>query len=280
MTNAEEVQDHILNTTITIPLKQLIGLLPDMQKRLTNLTKTRREYVSQTVVAQPDPEDEYDGDDDANGFRDKEDVNEILTRYSSAVKDVSKEFYDQMALPLDVDGSRWSLKGINGGPVPLVATASTITSFGIPARSSIREPSTPHGIWTFWFCRVDALATIKLGSWRRLSKDRKTEDGCTTRALVLPSNATPQLSPWTSRALASNPTLSSSMGVAKRKYKPVDLKVCPIPSYMPDPRGQPLLQFIASKRLTQEIGLDKILNLSPFLRTSSLKKTLTSLYTF
>ncbi|KAF8870277.1 hypothetical protein BD779DRAFT_1681311 [Infundibulicybe gibba] len=173
MTNGDEVQEYILNTSITIPLKQLIGLSPDMQKRFTNLTKTRREYASQAVVAQPDPEDEFDdcdgymnsfGNQDSDNFGtsrvqltyagDREDVNDILMRYSSAVKVhtnplfamttgrfegtlggitvtfmvdtgselnlISQEFHSQTSLPLDMDGARWSLKGINGGPVPLV----------------------------------------------------------------------------------------------------------------------------------------------------------------
>lgn len=85
---------------------------------------------------------------------DTEDVNNVLLRYSSAVKIhtnplfamttgrfkgkmadqhvifmvdtgselnlISDELYRQTNLALDVDGARWSLKGINGGAVPLV----------------------------------------------------------------------------------------------------------------------------------------------------------------
>lgn len=32
---------------------------------------------------------------------------------------IAQEFYDRMNLAIDLDGTRWSLKGINGRPVPL-----------------------------------------------------------------------------------------------------------------------------------------------------------------
>ena len=32
---------------------------------------------------------------------------------------MAKEFYDRTSLAIDLDGTRWSLKGINGRPVPL-----------------------------------------------------------------------------------------------------------------------------------------------------------------
>ena len=89
--------------------------------------------------------------------------------------------------------------------------------------------------------------------------------------------ASPISTPWTARALAPPPFYSSA---AKRKYKPVDRKVRPVPTYMPDPLGQefkpieiphlpPLpfdppayADFEPTVRLTQE-RLDKILQSVP-----------------
>ena len=91
-----------------------------------------------------------------------------------------------------------------------------------------------------------------------------------------PRTSRPLLTPWTRRALVYN-----SNPLQKRtKYKTVDRKVRPVPSYMPDPAGQvfrpveipilpllpldpPFLQdFIPSKRLSLE-RLQKILTSVP-----------------
>ena len=176
MIDGDVVQQKILNTLITLPLKEILGISPDMQKRFSGLTKTRREYTSKLVIATP--HDETDGviqEEYSPGVRtsskavadrfqhselhvsfdeETEDVEEILIRYSSAVKihtnslfamttghfegilaghhvsfmiDTGSELnliadalFRQTNLALDHDGARWSLKGINGGAVPLV----------------------------------------------------------------------------------------------------------------------------------------------------------------
>lgn len=96
-----------------------------------------------------------------------------------------------------------------------------------------------------------------------------------------PRSSRPFLTPWTRHALTyeSNPLQS------RTKYKPVDKKVRPVPSYMPDPSGQvflpvliprlpslpldpPLLQeFVPTQRLSLD-RLEKILSTVPtgFLR--------------
>ena len=56
-----------------------------------------------------------------------------------------------------------------------------------------------------------------------------------TLAYAAPLEARPIQSPWTNRVF--NESYSSSLTVRK-KYKPVDRKVRPVPSYMPDPGGQ------------------------------------------
>lgn len=94
-------------------------------------------------------------------------------------------------------------------------------------------------------------------------------------ALDTPSQ--PFLTPWTSRALAS---YTPNVSAAVRRYKPVDRKVRPVPTYMPNPSAQkfkpipapepaplshhprPLSEFVETGRLTRE-RLDKILTSVP-----------------
>jgi hypothetical protein len=174
MVDGDAIQRKILDTMITLPLKEILGISPELQKRFAGLTKTRREYTSKPVVAtsldDPTHADStiHDNEDTLDGTRDPfsnselllsydedtENVDDILLRYSSAVKIhtnplfamttgrfegtiatrhvvfmidtgselnlISDELYRQTSLALDVDGARWSLKGINGGAVPLV----------------------------------------------------------------------------------------------------------------------------------------------------------------
>jgi hypothetical protein len=93
-----------------------------------------------------------------------------------------------------------------------------------------------------------------------------------------PAHTTPIATPWTTWALA-RPTYSSSLAT-KRKYKPVNHKVHPVPTYMPDPAGQefkPIIipelpplplyppvyaDFEPTERLSQS-RLDKIISTIP-----------------
>jgi len=105
-----------------------------------------------------------------------------------------------------------------------------------------------------------------------------TYDSLLCRAIyAAPAHTTLVQSSWTTQALAPPPWTAS---LAKRKYKPVDRKVRPVPTYMPDPTGQefkpveiPILpalpfnppayvNFEPTIRLTQE-RLDKILTSIP-----------------
>jgi hypothetical protein len=180
MVNGDEVQAKILETMITLPLKEIIGISADLQKRFAGLTKTRREYTTKAVVAEPMDDSYYadsayiegydnegdsdfdDGLDEATpaystvhlSYGEDEDLDNVLLRYSSAVKVVtsplfamttgrfsgnlagqdvtfmvdsgselnliSEELHGRTGVAIDLDGARWSLKGINGGAVPLV----------------------------------------------------------------------------------------------------------------------------------------------------------------
>ena len=91
-----------------------------------------------------------------------------------------------------------------------------------------------------------------------------------------PRTSRPFSTPWTRRAL----TYDSNPLQMRTKYKTVDRKVRPVPSYMPDPAGQVFLpvvipplpslpldppqlaKFLPTKRLTQE-RLEKILSSVP-----------------
>ena len=88
-----------------------------------------------------------------------------------------------------------------------------------------------------------------------------------TLSYASPSDAKPLETAWTKRVFTEN---VYSTNVVRKKYKPVDRKVCPVPSYMPDPSGQTfkrveipplpplsfevptLSEFIPTERITQE----------------------------
>jgi hypothetical protein len=190
MVNGDAIQEKILETTITLSLKEVIGISADLQKRFAGLTKTRREYTTKAVIAQPmddyygdeQPDEEpayieeleeleelegatqtYEYGEETSGpsystihlsYKEDEELDSVLLRYSSAVKMVSsplfamttgrfngtiagqdvtfmvdsgselnllsEELHSRTGIAIDLDGARWSLKGINGGAVPLV----------------------------------------------------------------------------------------------------------------------------------------------------------------
>jgi hypothetical protein len=180
MINGDVIQAKILDTMVTLPLKEIIGISADLQKRFAGLTKTRREYTTKAVVTEPMEDSryvdtayiedyDYEGDSDYQdesvevtpaystvhlSYTEDEDLDNVLLWYSSAVKVVisplfamttgrfsgnlagqdvtfmvdsgselnliSEELHTQTGIAIDLDGARWSLKGINGGAVPLV----------------------------------------------------------------------------------------------------------------------------------------------------------------
>ena len=188
------VREKVNKTIVQLELGELLAISAFLQKSVSNMTKTRREYVSKPVVANivevleeteweedvasSDLTGGYDSDDEDfyrslpavesstnSGFIESrvglefdestETKEDILIRYASAVKIhltpqplfamvtgrfrgkfagidavfmidtgselnlMAQEFYDKTNLAIDLDGTRWSLKGINGRPVPL-----------------------------------------------------------------------------------------------------------------------------------------------------------------
>jgi len=187
------IHEKVNRTVVQLELGELLALSVFLQKSVSNLMKTRREYSSKPMVANVvEVLEEVDWDegltmelaegyesDDEEYFRSlpiadtstnlgyvesrvglefdeaTESKEEIMIRYTSAVKmhltpqplfamitgrfkgkfaglDVIfmvdtgselnlmyQEFYNQTSLVIDLDGMRWSLKGINSRPVPL-----------------------------------------------------------------------------------------------------------------------------------------------------------------
>jgi hypothetical protein len=146
---------------ITLPLKEILGISPELQKRFTGLTKTRREYTASPVTSTPSQDLSMSQNSTLAYSKiflsydeENENIDEILVRYSSTVKLhtnplfamttgrfegtlagcpivfmvdtgselnlISHSLFQQTALALNMDGARWSLKGVNGGPVPLI----------------------------------------------------------------------------------------------------------------------------------------------------------------
>jgi Aspartyl protease len=158
----ENVQEKVLSTLITMPLREVLAISADLQKRVTALTKTRREYVpDSTAKANAGDGDLIDDEDDADArpgqailtYEELDDVATIVDRYAGAVAIspsrffamatgrfegkfadvpvyfmidsgselnlIPEEVYNQTQVALDVDGSRWALRGVHGAAVPL-----------------------------------------------------------------------------------------------------------------------------------------------------------------
>lgn len=185
--NSDEVQERILNTEVTLTLKEVLGVSSDLQKRFGNLVKTKRvekqvknslilqdyQYdedrermarVSETVWINPDEATDIPDVSDAPfvsantqlSFDSSNDVIlNVATHYANSAVPVdipntlafttgrfearmaghkvtfmidtgselnliSEAFYRRTSLPMELDGVRWSLKGVNGDAVPLV----------------------------------------------------------------------------------------------------------------------------------------------------------------
>lgn len=186
--NSDEVQERILNTEVTLTLKEILGVSSDLQKRFGNLVKTKRidkqpaknalilqdyQYdedrdrmirVSETVWINPDESSDVPDISEAPfvsantqlSFDSSNDVVlNVATRYTNSATTVdipntlafttgrfearlgghkvvfmidtgselnliSESFYRKTSLPMELDGVRWSLKGVNGDAVPLV----------------------------------------------------------------------------------------------------------------------------------------------------------------
>lgn len=95
----DAIQDRILNTVLTISLRDVLAMSPHLQKRLGSLVKTRREYEPRAVKAaeicemtclEADVENDVRANDASGSAhvsydQASEDINELLERYADAV---------------------------------------------------------------------------------------------------------------------------------------------------------------------------------------------------
>ncbi|EMD37676.1 hypothetical protein CERSUDRAFT_73522 [Gelatoporia subvermispora B] len=109
----EEVQAQLLATKVTLPLRDIIGLSPELQKRFASLTKTRREVGARAIVTEFTDDGEVsvttEDEEERDGLQGKtnsgqpgaalltydttEDLGAILQRYTAAVSLRSKHFF-------------------------------------------------------------------------------------------------------------------------------------------------------------------------------------------
>ncbi|KAH9840966.1 uncharacterized protein C8Q71DRAFT_701249 [Rhodofomes roseus] len=96
MVSADQVMEKALNTMLTIPLKTLIAMSPEMQKRFATMTKTRREVNATIVEEVSEEEDTDDGTRTANDnvgsvgaasvtIRDEEHLAQVIDSYAAAL---------------------------------------------------------------------------------------------------------------------------------------------------------------------------------------------------
>jgi hypothetical protein len=237
MIDSDVIQQKILDTLITLPLKEILGVSPELQKRFSGLTKTRREYTSKPVIAAsaddcqgPSPSisnvvlsdssvDVFAHSELLLSYHETEDVEDILIRYSSAIKIhtnplfamttgrfegtlaghrvlfmvdtgselnlISSELFHQTSLALDVDGARWSLKGINGGAVPLVGCCRDVSvlcgghrfdhHFFVNRESTGKQDVILGQPWLQWYSATLAYSrtgTVEMCLWKDGDRDQ------------------------------------------------------------------------------------------------------------
>ncbi|KAI0323294.1 hypothetical protein GY45DRAFT_1408148, partial [Cubamyces sp. BRFM 1775] len=155
----EHMQEQILNTRVTLTLREVLAMSPQLQKRLQTLTRTRWEFDTRSGdMMSIDPSTcvrPADGPGAASvTFATGEDLEDLVIRYADAVvlgntrlfamasgmvlgifggqkvkflvdsgselNLISKEIWEKAKLSVDRDGSRWSLRGLGGESVPLI----------------------------------------------------------------------------------------------------------------------------------------------------------------
>ncbi|KAJ3474666.1 hypothetical protein NLI96_g12331 [Meripilus lineatus] len=99
----ERIQEAVLGTKVTLPLKDILGMSPDLQKRFASLTKTRREVRSTSATCEEIPdEDDPPLPPDSLGKKytlaltfdkDKDDPIEIVKAYAHAIAPGPPRFY-------------------------------------------------------------------------------------------------------------------------------------------------------------------------------------------
>ncbi|THU99497.1 hypothetical protein K435DRAFT_855588 [Dendrothele bispora CBS 962.96] len=161
--NTDLIYNKIIDTEISIPISQLLGTSPELQKMVTEATRTKREYKTKTAEFSVD----YDySDDDVPrisgniGVGNIENLPSFLVRYSNTISSNPEKFYgmvtgkmdvsinrvlltamidsgselnlmgqdvpDRVGFPIDFEGMKWTLRGINGGPERLKGVVTDV----------------------------------------------------------------------------------------------------------------------------------------------------------
>ncbi|KAI0323387.1 hypothetical protein GY45DRAFT_1406736 [Cubamyces sp. BRFM 1775] len=156
----ENLQEQILNTKVTLTLREVLAMSPQLQKRLQTLTRTRREFDTKACnasVSWQEPVQSLPVHEPGAAsvtFATGEDLEELVVRYADAVvlgnarlfamasgmvegvfgdqkvrflvdsgselNLISRATWERANLTVDRDGSRWSLRGLGGENVPLI----------------------------------------------------------------------------------------------------------------------------------------------------------------
>jgi hypothetical protein len=89
MADSDDVQSHILDMMITLPLRDILGMSADLQKRFAGLTKTQREYSQKVAAASyghRECEDECGSDGESNSDVSTEEAYQDVTMTKSRLQ--------------------------------------------------------------------------------------------------------------------------------------------------------------------------------------------------
>ncbi|THU91073.1 hypothetical protein K435DRAFT_674857 [Dendrothele bispora CBS 962.96] len=158
-TDIDKLYKKIIETEISIPVGQLIGASPALQKMVAESTRTKREYKTKSAEYSIDSDSYFEtGREGETGTKissnvcvgDFEELSSFLVHYSNAVMIQPEKFYamvtgkmevsingvslsamidsgselnlmgedvpERVGLPVDFEGMKWTLTGVNGGP--------------------------------------------------------------------------------------------------------------------------------------------------------------------
>ena len=158
--NGMDVQDRILNTQVTLTLKEILGMSVDLQKRFGNLVRTKwidnqgksgesnsKADVSNAPFVPASVQLSFDSNNDmvnimmhyANSAMTVDIPNTLafttgrfevrlaghkiifMLNSGSELNLISESFFQRSNIPMEVNGVWWSLKGVNGNAVPVVS---------------------------------------------------------------------------------------------------------------------------------------------------------------
>ncbi|THU77166.1 hypothetical protein K435DRAFT_812703 [Dendrothele bispora CBS 962.96] len=153
--NFDSLYNKIMDTEIAIPVGQLIGVSPGLQEMVAEATRTKREYKTKVaeyhdseteIYFETGRETNWDSSMSPNVcVGNTEQLPSFLVKYTSAVSSMSEKFYGMVTgkmeitingvsltamidsgLPIDFEGMKWTLRGVNGGPERLKGVVTDV----------------------------------------------------------------------------------------------------------------------------------------------------------